>query len=109
MIPRLSHLQCLVLASLGGRERAGREVRKALDAKGHRSSSQAFYQAMSRLEDDGLIEGRSEQVEVEDHRGQKRLVTERRYKLLGAGATAYNEQARFYRSLPGALEGSGEF
>ena len=104
MIPQLTHLQCLVLASLGGRERPGREIRKALEAKGHSSSSQAFYKAMSRLEDEGLIEGWSEQVEVVDNRGTKRLVTERRYRLLALGADAYNTQTAFYRSMPDVLE-----
>lgn len=99
MIPELTPLQMLILSNLAGRERAGRELRKTLEARGHKSTSQSFYKSMSRLEDAGLVEGSSRQVEVEDHRGTLRKVIERSYRITGDGVRAFNQAQDFFREL----------
>ena len=48
-IPKITHLQFLVLGQLRGQEQAGRVLREALAAHGVRRSAPAFYQLMARL------------------------------------------------------------
>ena len=93
-LPRLTHLQFLVLGLLRGGERPGREVRDALAAHGVKRTAPAFYQLMARLERDGLIEGRYEQVTVRDQ-----AVTERRYRLRPAGARLWADARDFYTEV----------
>jgi len=60
-IPRLSHLQFLVVGLLRGRTLPGREIRDGLEQLDVRKSGPAFYQLMSRLEDGGLVTGQYHQ------------------------------------------------
>ena len=93
-IPRLTHLQFLVLGLLRGGEQPGRLVREALIAHGVKRTSVAFYQLMARLERDGLVEGWYEQVTVRDQ-----AVTERRYKLRPHGARLWADARDFYAEI----------
>ncbi|MDQ3068486.1 MAG: helix-turn-helix transcriptional regulator [Acidobacteriota bacterium] len=93
-LPRLTHLQFLVLGLLRDSEQAGRLLRTTLATHGVRSTAPAFYQLMARLERDGLVEGRYEQVRAGDQ-----AVTERRYRLLPAGATVWTEARDFYAAI----------
>jgi DNA-binding PadR family transcriptional regulator len=93
-LPRLTHLQFLVLGLLQKGERPGRAVRQALAAHGVRRTAAAFYQLMSRLERDGLIEGWYEQVVVGDQ-----AVTERRYRLRPHGSRLWTEARDFYAEI----------
>ncbi len=93
-IPRLTHLQFLVLGLLGEGEQPGRVLRDAIAAHGLRRSAPAFYQLMARLERDRLIDGWYEQVTAGDQ-----SVTERRYRLRPAGAKLWSEARDFYSTL----------
>ncbi len=93
-LPRLTHLQFLVLGLLRNGEQPGRAVRDQLAAHGVRRTSAAFYQLMARLERDGVIEGWYEQLTVGDQ-----AVTERRYRLRPAGARLWSEARDFYASV----------
>ena len=93
-LPRLTHLQFLVLGLLRAGEQPGRVVREALAAHGVRRTAPAFYQLMARLERDGLVEGWYDQVIVG---GQ--AVTERRYRIRPAGARVWTEARDFYAAI----------
>src|SRR4051812_41683827 len=80
-IPRITHMQFLVLGLLRAHEQPGRVLREALAAHGAKRSAPAFYQLMARLERDRLVDGWYEQVTAGDQ-----SVTERRYRLRPAGA-----------------------
>ena len=66
-------------------------VRDTIAGYGVRRSAPAFYQMMSRLERDGLIEGWYEQITVGDQ-----AVTERRYRIKAAGSRLWNQTRAFY-------------
>jgi DNA-binding PadR family transcriptional regulator len=93
-IPEISHLQYLALGVLLTGDRAGRDVRDVVRRFGVRRSRAAFYQFMSRLERDGLIEGWYEQVQVGDQR-----VTERRYAITATGRRAWKETRAFHEAV----------
>ena len=90
-IPKLSHLQFLVLGFLISGTTRGKELRKALLGVGEDRSGPAFYQMMARLEDQGLIHGRYEQEIVD---GQ--IIRERHYKPTGLGERAWRGNRDFY-------------
>ena len=90
-IPAISHLQFLTLDILLRGERPGRAIRDEVRRHGVRQSLAAFYQLMARLDRSGLVEGWYEQAEVG---GQ--AVTERRYRITGAGRAAWLETRAFY-------------
>ncbi len=102
-LPELSHLQFVVIGSLTGGERTGREVRRELKRYRVRQSGPAFYQMMARLEKAGLVEGWYTQEVVD---GQ--IIKERCYRVTGAGSKAWQECRRFYAQAigePGGGEG----
>ena len=92
-LPKITHMQFVVLGMLKDREQPGRVLRDALGAYGVRRSAPAFYQLMARLERDRLVDGWYEQVAVGDQ-----AVTERRYRLRPAGARLWTEAREFYTS-----------
>ena len=93
-LPRLTHLQFLVLGLLRNGEQPGRLVRETLAHHGAKRTAPAFYQLMARLERDGLIEGWYEQITVG---GQG--VTERRYRMRPAGTRLWTEARDFYAAI----------
>jgi DNA-binding PadR family transcriptional regulator len=93
-VPRLTHLQFLVLGLLREGERSGRAIRGAIAAHGVKRSAPAFYQLMARLERDRLVDGWYEQITVGDQ-----AVTERRYRLRPSGAKLWAEARDFYTTL----------
>ena len=93
-LPRLTHLQFLVLGLLRGGERPGRDLRAGIAAHGVRRSAPAFYQLMARLERDRLVDGWYQQVSAGDQ-----VVTERRYRIRPAGAKSWSEARDFYTAL----------
>jgi DNA-binding PadR family transcriptional regulator len=90
-LPRVTHLQFLVLGVLRDGEQPGRLIRDTLAAYGVRRTAPAFYQLMARLERDALVDGWYEQVTVGDQ-----AVTERRYRLRPAGGKLWTEARDFY-------------
>jgi len=90
-LPRITHLQFLVLGVLRDGEQPGRLIRETLAAYGVRRTAPAFYQLMARLERDGLVDGWYGQVTVGDQ-----AVTERRYRVRPAGTKLWTEARDFY-------------
>jgi DNA-binding PadR family transcriptional regulator len=95
-LPRITHMQFLVLGLLRAHEQPGRVLREALAAHGAKRSAPAFYQLMARLERDRLVDGWYEQVTAGDQ-----SVTERRYRLRPAGARLWTEARDFYTAVIG--------
>src|SRR3954469_7032564 len=95
-IPRITHMQFLVLGLLRAHEQPGRVLREALAAHGAKRSAPAFYQLMARLERDRLVDGWYEQVTAGDQ-----SVTERRYRLRPAGARVWAATRGFYTAVIG--------
>jgi DNA-binding PadR family transcriptional regulator len=93
-LPGLTHLQFLVLGALLSGEQSGRAIRRAIEQYGVCRSAPAFYQMMSRLERDGMVEGWYEQVKVGDQ-----AVTERRYRTTAAGARMWQSACAFYEGV----------
>jgi len=90
-VPRLSHLQFLVVGILRGHTVPGREVRARLEKFDVKKGGPAFYQLMARLEDAGLVKGEYNQEIVE---GQ--IIRERHYVLTADGARAWQASRDFY-------------
>jgi len=90
-LPRLTHLQFLVISELLRGVARGRDLRSRLRAAGVRQSGPAFYQMMAGLEDAGFVSGWYEQQIVE---GQ--IIRERHYKVLASGKTAWRTSRDFY-------------
>ena len=99
-IPRLSHLQFLVVGLLRGRSFPGREIRDHLKVLGVRKSGPAFYQLMSRLEDAGLVKGSYHQEIIH---GQ--IIRERHYRNTANGARAWEASRDFYLAAIRGFEG----
>ena len=91
-LPRLTHLQFLVVTELARTSAPGRAVRERLKEAGVRQSGPAFYQLMAALEDAGYVSGWYEQQVVDSQ-----IIRERHYKVLSAGTRAIDESRDFYR------------
>ena len=90
-LPRLTHLQFLVLAALLKGDARGRDLRDRLGKAGVRQSGPAFYQMMAGLEDGGMVSGWYVQQVLD---GQ--IFRERHYKALSDGRKAWKESRDFY-------------
>lgn len=90
-LPRLTHLQFLVLTELARGTGRGRDLRERLHGAGVRQSGPAFYQMMALLEDAGFVRGRYEQQVVA---GQ--IIRERHYRVEAGGKKALQDSKRFY-------------
>jgi hypothetical protein len=99
-LPRLTHLQYLVVSDLVRESAPGRAIRERLRAAGIRQSGPAFYQLMAGIEDAGFVSGWYEQQIVD---GQ--IIRERHYKILAAGKRAVAESHDFYRRGTAARPG----
>ena len=93
-LPKITHMQFLVLGLLRDGEHPGRVLRDALAAHGVKRSAPAFYQLMARLERDRLVDGWYEQVAAGDQ-----AVTERRYRLRPAGRKLWTDARDFYAAV----------
>lgn len=91
-LPRLTHLQFLVAFTLTGGHRSGRNLRRSLARAGIEKSGPAFYQLMSRMEQDGYVRGWYEQRVIDSHEFR-----ERRYELTSDGMDAWDSTCDFYR------------
>jgi DNA-binding PadR family transcriptional regulator len=96
-LPKITHMQFLVLGLLRDAEQPGRVIREALAAHGVKRSAPAFYQLMARLERDGLIDGWYEAIVVGDQ-----AVRERRYRITAAGTRAWRQTRAFYETVAAA-------
>ena len=101
-IPRLSHLQFLVVGLLRGRSLPGREIRDHLKVHGVRKSGPAFYQLMSRLEDAGLVQGSYHQEIID---GQ--IIRERHYRITADGTRDWEGSRDFCLAASRSFKGLG--
>jgi DNA-binding PadR family transcriptional regulator len=102
-LPKLSHLQALVLAiSSEGGEQWGKEFREKLAVRGCRMSGPAFYQLMARMEEAGLVRG---SYETKIIKGQ--TLKQRRYRPTGEGQKALRNVLDFYAETARASNFSG--
>ncbi len=90
-IPRLTHLQFMILGLLQSETTCGKGLRAALRRSGERRSGPSFYQLMARLEDGGFVRGRYQQEIVD---GQ--IIRERCYELTALGGRAWRQSRDFY-------------
>src|SRR6185437_16392787 len=90
-LPRMTHLQFLVVSELLRGTVRGRDLRERLTTFDVRQSSPAFYQMMAVLEDRGFVSGWYEQQVVD---GQ--IIRERHYKPLPGGRAAWKSCRDFY-------------
>ena len=99
-LPKLTHLQFVILGLLRDGEGSGRRLRDGLLLFDIRKGGPAFYQMMARLEDSGLVEGWYEQQIVESQ-----IIRERHYRILGGGRTAWQTSRDFYEAAIRGFEG----
>jgi hypothetical protein len=99
-LPRLTHLQYLVVNELVRHSAPGRAIRDRLRTAGVKQSGPAFYQLMSGLEDAGFVSGWYEQQIVDSQ-----IIRERHYKVLAAGTRAVGESRSFYQRVAAARPG----
>jgi DNA-binding PadR family transcriptional regulator len=91
-MPKLTHLQFLVVVEILGGATRGRLLRDRLKEAGVRQSGPAFYQMMAVLEDAGFISGWYEQQVIDSQ-----IIRERHYRVLASGKKAAEESRDFYR------------
>ena len=98
-LPRLSHLQFVVVGILRNGWIPGRTVREELKRFEIRKSGPAFYQLMARLEDAGLVKGKYDQEIVD---GQ--IIRQRHYTLTSDGSRAWEASRDFYMTVIRGLD-----
>lgn len=90
-LPKVTHLQFLVLDLVRDDAHSGRYLRERLAEEGAKKSAPAFYQLMSRLEDSRLISGWYESFAVD---GQ--TIKERKYEITPKGTRTIENVRQFY-------------
>ena len=90
-LPKITHLQFLVLGVLLGGPTFGCDVRIRLAEFGVKKSGPGFYQMMSRLEDSGFVTGSYEQQIIDGQR-----INQRRYEITKTGQSAWRASREFY-------------
>ena len=91
-IPKISHLEYLVINIIGLDERSGTYVREALIKENWSKTPASFYQLMKRMEVSKLIEGRYESKII-----KKQTITIRKYKITQLGQDEWINTLGFYR------------
>lgn len=97
-LPRLSHLQFLVLGVLGSGSLIGRTLRDRLADLAVKKSGPGFYQFMARLEESGYVSGEYEERVIDGQR-----IRERRYELTAEGKGAWETSREFYVTMSQTL------
>ena len=90
-VPRITHLQFLILDVLLQGERSGTFIRDTLVEQGQRQSRRAFYDLMARLEDARFVKGWYDKKNPEGF-----TLPPRHYKVMGEGKSAWQEACQFY-------------
>lgn len=92
-MPKLTHLQFLILRNLWGRTSPGHWLRDLLEREWPQLlSDPAFYQLMARLEDSGWATG-----EYRTRQVGERTIKERWYRITPEGKAEVKTVAEFYR------------
>lgn len=90
-LPQITHLQFLLLSTIGEEDLPCSVLRKAVMDCGEEQSGPAFYQAMTRMERISLIKGRYQKTMVGEQ-----IIREKYYQLTELGFEAINSVKRFY-------------
>ena len=90
-LPKLTHLQFLVLGIIRREQRSGKHIRNALRDLGIRKSGPSFYQSMARLEDVGYVRGWYEQEVIDSQ-----IIRERFYEITALGNRTWLASREFY-------------
>ncbi len=90
-LPELTHLQFFVLDLIKSDPHSGRFIRERLAEEGEKKVGPAFYQLMSRLEENGLVSGWYESFVLD---GQ--TIKERRYEITPHGKRSLKKLQEFY-------------
>jgi len=98
-VPKLSHIQFMILTLLQVKDASGKEIRDALRRSGVRRSGPGFYQIMARMEDAGFVKGEYRQEIV-----ASQIIRERRYEITTIGRRASRDSRDFYLELIGRLD-----
>ncbi len=101
-VPKLSHIQFMILTLLQAEDASGKQIREALRRSGVRRSGPGFYQIMSRMEDAGFVRGKYRQEIV-----ASQIIRERCYEITASGRRACRESRDFYLEWIGRLEDGG--
>ena len=101
-VPKLSHIQFMILTLLRSEDASGKQIREALHRAGVRRSGPGFYQIMSRMEDAGFVRGKYRQEIVD---GQ--IIRERSYEIAASGRRACRDSRDFYLEWIGRLDDAG--
>lgn len=92
-VPKITHLQWIILYYLPDLWKSGRALREELKLHGVRQSLPAFYQTMARLEKMRLCRSRKEQ----SMRGGKQRIVETSYKITNKGIKEHRDTLYFYQ------------
>ncbi len=98
-VPKLSHIQFMILTLLQAEDASGKEIRDALRRSGVRRSGPGFYQIMSRMEDGGFVKGKYRQEIVDSQ-----IIRERYYEITAVGRRACRDSRDFYLEWIGRLD-----
>jgi DNA-binding PadR family transcriptional regulator len=90
-LPKLGHLQFIILGFLQEGTVCGKGLRARLRDAGERRSGPSFYQIMARLEDGDLVEG-----EYRQEMANGQLIRERCYSITADGVRAWRDSRDFY-------------
>ena len=101
-VPKLSHIQFMILTLLQADDASGKQIREALGRAGVRRSGPGFYQIMSRMEDAGFVRGEYRQEIVDSQ-----IIRERCYEISVSGRRACRDSRDFYLEWIGRLENGG--
>ncbi len=82
----MSNIEQIILGILLDKEQSGRDTREKLAKYGETISPPAFYQLMSRLEDQNFIESWDQDKVVKGHQ-----IKERRYRITYKGTCAWKD------------------
>jgi DNA-binding PadR family transcriptional regulator len=91
-LPEVTHLQFLILETVGNRRVPGRAIRDVMREHGVERDGPGFYQAMARLEVAGLVRGI-----YRDNVERRQQIRERYYEVTDVGRRAVEATITLYR------------
>ena len=96
MLPKITHLQFLVLGSLASHDGKidGCDLREKIADHGVNCNGPGFYQLMSRLERRKFVHGRYKDQVIDGQRMRQRV-----YRLMASGVRAVHETTKFYEQI----------
>ena len=94
VIPKLTHLQAAVLGQLAVRQAKGRILREYLGKLNVKQTYSAFYQMMSRLEENDYVKGKTTTKIIDSQ-----IYKERMYSITDKGRESLLKVTNFYENI----------